>query len=372
MIKSFSACFMLLVVGTLFITTNSKCPVIYNDFFQQENSFQLCSSANIPGQFSNQTSSFYVTFGYLVTLYTETNFGGQNVGRYSLGAYNVPNDFFRQISSVRVSKIQDQNCVAFFTESEYQGDTFQLCSSGDIPSQWNGQVDSVIVPYGYAVKVYSETGYRGKTYNDPYTAGPHNVVGSLNSKVGSFIIFPVQNQDCITFYTGYNQQGRTFQMRLSRNVPIQWNNQASSFVVPSGYSVQLFEDNHYEGDVFGPYAEGTYNIQSNFKNELSSVLISQVLNPNCATFYTKYDQKGSSFQVCYSGYIPYSFQNEIILSFTVPSGYSATLYTDNQAIGAGHSPYTEGSYNLPREFGSLTKIEISPVQNPGCLIVQFL
>ena len=142
---------------------------------------------------------------------------------------------------------------------------------------------------------------------------------------------------CPTFYTNSNQQGNSFQLCSNGNVPAQYNDQVSSFTVPAGYSVTLYSDGNFGGQVFGPYTQGSYNVPANFNDQLSSAAVSQIQNPNCVTFYTDANQQGNFFQLCSSGNVPGQY-NDQVSSFVVPAGYSVTLYSDGGYGGQSVRP----------------------------------
>ena len=348
MTKNTSLSYLLLMVGCLFINVYSQCPTFYTDSNQQGNSFQLCSNGNVPGQYNDQVSSFTVPAGYSVTLYSDSNYGGQVYGPYTRGSYNVPANFNDQLSSVSVSRIQNPNCVTFYTDVDEQGDSFQLCSSGNIPGQYNDQVSSFVVPAGYSVTLYSDVGYGGQSAG-PYTQGLHNVPANFNDQLSSARISRVQAQNCPTFYTDANQQGNSFQLCSSGNVPGQYNDQVSSFTIPAGYSVTLYSNSGYGGQAVGPYTQGSYNVPANFNDQLSSVRVSRVQNRNCPTFYTDFNLKGNSFQLCSSGNVPAQW-NDQVSSFYVPRGYVVRLYADGNYKGKSVGPYSQGSYNVLLSF----------------------
>ena len=275
MTKSLSLSCFLLVLGCLLISAHSQCPTFYTDYNQQGNTFQLCSSGNVPGQYNDQASSLIVPAGYSVTLYSDSNYGGQTAGPYTQGSYNVPANFNDQLSSAKVSQALNPKCVTFYTDSNQQGNSFQLCSSGNVLSQYNDQASSLVVPAGLSVTLYSDSNYGGQTAG-PYTQGSYNLPANFNDQLSSVRISQALNPKCITFYTDSNQQGNVFQLCSSGDVPSQYNDQVSSFVVPSGYSVTLYQDYAYGGQAIGPYTQGTYNVPASFNDQLSSAKISQV------------------------------------------------------------------------------------------------
>ena len=85
-----------------YATAYYQCPTFWVDYNQKGGSFQMCRSGGVSSYYNNQASSFYVPPGYYVKLYQDYGYGGQSVGWYGQGYYNVPNYFNNQMSSVYV------------------------------------------------------------------------------------------------------------------------------------------------------------------------------------------------------------------------------------------------------------------------------
>ena len=290
-------------------TSSQACPTFYRNENQQGDSFQMCSSGDVPDGWNDQASSFYIPAGYLVILYIDSGYNGQNIGPFGQGSSNLPVNFDKQLSSVIVSQpqaqvqVSTQNCPTFYRNENQQGDSFQMCSSGDVPNGWNDEAMYFYVPSGYSVQLYQETALSGQDLHS-YTQGSYNVL--TNGQVSSIIVSSTQAPTCPTFYRDSNQQGDSFQMCSSGEVPDGWNDLATSFYVPSGYSVQLYQDSGFSGQI-GSYTQGSYNMPS--YGQLSSVTVSstqtqsqtQTSSLTCPTFYRDLNQQGDSFQLCSSG-----------------------------------------------------------------------
>ena len=273
-----------LIIGLfcLFATANSQCITFYADYNLGGDSFRLCSSGDVPANWNDQVSSFVVPGGYSVQLYQDYGYGGQVLGPYSAGTYNVPSSFNDQLSSAKIFKAQTQsqpskqNCLTFYEHKNLQGDSFQLCSSGDVPSDWNNEASSFIVPAGFTVYLYQYDNFEGDSLG-PYTQGTYNIPNSFDNRLTSVKIIKAQSQPadrkCPTFYRDVNQQGDSFQLCKSGNVPAEWNDQVSSFYVPRGFNVRLFEDANQRGDCEGLYGQGSHNVPADFNDQLSSVYI---------------------------------------------------------------------------------------------------
>ena len=352
-----------------------NCPTFYRNQNQQGDSFQMCSSGDVPDQWNDQASSFYVPSDYFVELYQDFGFSGENLGSYTKGSYNVPTN--GQLSSVAISSKLNQTrvCPVFFTYSNQQGDSFQMCSNGDVPFQWNDKVSSLYVPTGFTVLLYQDSGFGGFNFGS-YNQGSYNVPADYDNQLSSVIISqnqaPKQLSVCPTFYSDISQQGKSIQFCTSGNIPSELSNQVSSFYVPAGFAVQLFQGSDYGGQSIGSYVGGSYDVPNNFNDQVSSVKISQdqslnITIPlavqakplaqskpaarNCPRFYTGIDQGGDSFKLCSSGDIPRSY-NDQISSFYVPPGYYVRLYPKRKYGGRNFGTYTQGSYNVPSNFNN--------------------
>ena len=210
----------------------------------------------------------------------------------------------------------NSQCVTFYADYNLQGDSFQLCNSGNVPANWNDQVSSFVVPSGYSVLLYQDYGYGGQAVG-PYNRGTYNVPSDFNDQLSSVKIYGANpqpqpqpsRQNCPTFYDHKNLQGDSFQLCSSGDVPDEWNDQATSFVVPAGFTVYLYQYADFEGSSLGPYTQGTYNIPDSFNNRLTSARVNRDRQPqpsrrNCPIFYRDYDQQGDSFQLCNGGNVP--------------------------------------------------------------------
>ena len=259
-----------LLVGLLclFATVNSQCVTLYADYDQQGRSYKICSSGDMRDNWNDRVSSFVVAPGYTAQLYADYDYEGKAYGPYNAGSYNVPADFNDQLSSIRI--IAARRCPTFYGDYNQQGGSFQQCISGDVSDDWNDQVSSFVVPAGYTIQLYSDDAYGGKLYG-AYNAGSYNVPAEFNDQLSSIKVFAVRK--CPTFYGDYNQQGDSFQQCSSGNVPSNWNDQVSSFVVPAGYSIQLYADGGYGGKRYGSYTAGSYNVPAEFNDQLSSFKI---------------------------------------------------------------------------------------------------
>jgi|GEM_PF-5124579 len=85
--------------------------------------------------------------------------------------------------------------------------------------------------------------------------------------------FVLSQPVCPTFYADYDLEGASFQRCTGGDISDNWNDQVSSFVVPSGYKVYLYSGYDYGGKRIGLYSQGRYNVPRSFNDQLSSVSI---------------------------------------------------------------------------------------------------
>ena len=79
---------------------------------------------------------------------------------------------------------------------------------------------------------------------------------------------------CPTFYRHVDFQGDSFSLCGDSNVDLSnWNDQVSSFDVPPGFSVRLYEHINFQGKSYGPYGMGAYNVPSEFNDQMSSARV---------------------------------------------------------------------------------------------------
>ena len=210
-----------------------------------------------------------VPAGFSVILYEGKNYRGNLLGPYTEGTYNLPTNFNDQLSSYNITRVpQIENCPTFYADYSLKGDSFQLCSSGNVATSWNDRVSSFILPKGYKVQLYQNYDFKGSAIG-PYSSGTYNVPEGFNDQLSSVVITPL----CPTFYADYNQQGANFQLCSGGNVPDEWNDFVSSFYVPKGFYIRLYQDDGYGGSSYGPYGAGQYNVPTEFNDQLSSVSV---------------------------------------------------------------------------------------------------
>lgn len=275
---------LLIAALCLFAVANSQCVKFYEDYNFKGRSFSLCKNGDVPANWNDRVSSFIVPAGYSLNLYQNYGYGGKAFGPYAAGSYNVPASFNDQLSSIKISKVQPpkQSCAVFYEHKDLQGDSFQLCSSGNVPNNWDNQATSFSVPAGYSVYLYQHADFTGESLG-PYTQGKYNIPEYFNNRLTSAKLIlnqpkpqPQPVRRCPTFYTAASQKGESFQLCNGGNVPAKYNDQVSSFYVPRGYEVHLYKNYGLSGEYYGPYSEGSYSVPAFLRNQVSSVAVKKL------------------------------------------------------------------------------------------------
>ena len=207
----------------------------------------------VPDGWNDQVSSLYVPNGYTVLLYQDSGFGGVNFASYSQGSYNMPAGYDNQLSSVIIS--QSQSAVA--TTATATNTTAAVTATTTAPT----------------------TAPATAPANTNTTVA---VALPLNANIVATLVLPVNapaaqakpaDRKCPTFYRDIDQQGDSFVLCSSGNVPSSWDNQVSSFYVPPGYYVKLYPNRKYGGRNFGPIHRAFMMFPVIFNDQLSSVLM---------------------------------------------------------------------------------------------------
>jgi hypothetical protein len=174
------------------------------------------------------------------------------------------------------------------------------------------------------------------------------------------------SRGCLTFYLDTETGGDPFVLCNSANIPLEWNDQVSSIVVPSGWRATIYQDNDFSGESLDIF-EGTTNwgIDDPWNDKLSSV----VIYAGCPVLFQDYDLSGPSFVMCESGDVPVDWKNQVS-SIYVPSQWTVTVYQDFDYGFLGNSmdnavDISVGIWNAPDDqndmIASVTISEGCPV-----------
>jgi hypothetical protein len=219
-----------------------------------------------------------------------------------------------------------QGCLTLYQSYYGQpGDQLAMCTSGNLPTAWNDQVSSIVVPPGWRATLYKNYNNGGEALN--ISEGIWNASSAWNDQVSSIQIYP----GCPVFYSDYGFNGTSFVMCKSGNVSADFNDDVSSIYVPSRWKLTLYQDYNYHGPQLNVNS-GSWNASSSWNDKLSSVKVSG----GCPVFYSDFRLSGTSFVACSGGDVPADF-NDDISSILVPSGWKLTLYQDYGYRGASLS-----------------------------------
>jgi Peptidase inhibitor family I36 len=325
----------------------------------------------LPYNFNDQVSSIVIPSGYTVTLYEERNQAGRAVnlgaGRHNISGFN---DVTSSIVIKRASEDPNVNNgklgVEFFQDYDFGGQRLKVDSLGyyAMPSYFNDQVSSLIVPEGYEVTLYEDYNQAGRSIK--LGAGRHNI-SRFNDTVSSVVIKrsgepTTGNPDTsgkkeVQLYDDLNYRGDRIIVDKTGYYafPRYFDNRLSSVVVPKGLEVTLFE--HYDrGGRATILRAGRHNL-GDFNDIVSSMVVrnaDEVNNPGNepipgrreVQFYDDMSFRGDRIVVDKTGYFafPRYFDNRLS-SVIVPKGYEVTLF-ENYNQGGNSIVLRPGRHNL--------------------------
>ena len=269
-------------------------------------------------------SSVKVPVGLQVRAYIDDGFHGSSIIYRS----NTPNlgSFNDQISSFVVEAAE----ACFYSGAEYTGN--KLCvpvsDAVDILSMtptMNDEIESVKIPRGLIVKLYSDAGFQGRfTWISADTPN----LGEFNNVISSLIV-EYDNQVC--FYTDIDYRGLSYCARPGETHTVSQfgfetqNDVFSSVRVPHDVFVEAYVRYNYQG-MSRVYTRDVRNL-TDFSNTISSFLVSF---SGTACFYTEQNWNGDRFCAPYpdridiaSNFLPY---NDRFQSVIVPNDLQVKAY----------------------------------------------
>jgi hypothetical protein len=310
----------------------------------------------LPDYFNDRVSSIVVPNGYSITLYEDRNQAGRAVtlgsGRHNLDRFN---DLASSVLIRRVAEnpnVNEKPGVEFFSNYDFTGERLKVDTLGyyAMPSYFNDQVSSLIIPSGYEVTLYE--GYNQAGRSIKLGAGRHNV-SRFNDTISSVVIkqvsaenpTPIPGRREVQLFEDFDYRGDRLVVDRTGYfaIPRYFDNRLSSIVVPKGYEVTLYE--HYNrGGRSILLRAGRHNL-SGFNDTVSSLVVRDVQeasNPDDGTipgrrevqFYEDFDYRGDRLVVDRTGYyaVPRYFTRRIS-SVIVPKGYEVTVYTGYNQSG---------------------------------------
>ena len=344
------------------------CPTFYVADNTTGPAFELCSSENIPTGLSN-VSSLHINPGHTVSLYAGTNYTGEILGNYTYediiesGSFNLSANITTRIQSISISI----NCLRFYDDYNQTGTSFNMCLSNNVPNEWTNRVRSFTVPEGLNVELFFDNPDKYAVVLDTYETGSYNLPEDFTHRLRHLMISNTTrwNYPYVTFYSDRNGQGKSADIGHSRNMYYDWNNQISSFKVPQGYTLELYQGNDYLGKSIGPYTAGPYNVPSSFRGPINSAIL-QYEAPilTCPKFsmdigpyvhadsgpYAGYDYS----DVCSSGSISNPIYSQNYTYLKVPKGFKVQIYSEANYKGRSFGHYTQGTYKVPADINFAT------------------
>ena len=268
-----------------------------------------------------------------------------------------------------------QNYVTLYSDCNYRGASQSFKTGQYQLSQsriGGGNLSSFQVPAGMKLVIYtgSTAGQGNKTH---YTTDVSCLGRDWNDKTYSISVemdggvtqlpgnTPVNNQ-MATLYEDCNFRGRASSLsagyhdwnRLGIN-----NKQLSSFSLPQGWSITLYENSNYSGRNI-TYSSGVSCLSRDWNDRASSVLISSSGSNNSnnnntnnamVTLYSDCNYRGAakSLGAGYHRSYDLGIGNDQLSSIKVPYGWSITVYSDENFKGRSAS-YSGDVYCFNREW----------------------
>ncbi len=200
----------------------------------------------------------------------------------------------------------------------------------------------------------------------------------------TFAVPPVRAQEAaVELYKDYNFRGGVLRLDSPgyHALPRDFNDEVSSIIIPSGFTVTIYEDRNQAGRSV-KLGAGRHNV-SDFNDAISSLVIKRTeAAPNdyggkpVVELFEDYDFGGQRLRVDNLGYytVPGYF-NDRISSLIVPEGYEVTLY-ENYERGGRNIKLGAGRHNITRFNDTVSSLVINrvggdPNDNSGKSGVEF-
>ncbi|MDE1463345.1 beta/gamma crystallin-related protein [Spartinivicinus poritis] len=225
----------------------------------------------------------------------------------------------------------------------------------------NDDVSSLYVPYGYQVTLYEHDNFQGRAIT--LTGNDRCLVNNgFNDKVSSLIISKVRhapqpqqpyrpyNPNLVTAYQhckfkGYRSSLRPgyYNLQQLRQLGIK-NDDISSFSVPRGYEVTLYEHDNFKGRSITLQSSDKCLVNNGFNDKLSSLVVRKVsyswpiTSKPPATVYQHCNFDGYGVRLAPGHYNlrqlrGLGIRNDDLSSIRVPYGVSVTLYEHDNFRG---------------------------------------
>ncbi|MDD3079940.1 MAG: T9SS type A sorting domain-containing protein [Paludibacter sp.] len=319
----------------------------------------------------NSITSFDLTAGYRVVLYSDDNFSGSSAS-YTSGQGWL-GDLNDKTSSIKIYKYAADAVANFYNADNSQGDfvglplgTFTLSALKEYGINDNS-ITSFDLTAGYRVVLYSDDNFSGSSAS--YTSG-QGWLGDLNDKTSSIKIYRYSSNAITTFYSDINYGGLSVGLPLGTYTTAELasygiqNDDITSLKVNSGYKVIVYMDNNFSGTSVS-YTSDQSNVGTTYNDKISSVQMYKYSADAVASFYDSDNSQGTSTGLPTGLFTSaemnkYGIADNSITSFDLQSGYQITIYADDNFSGSSAS-YTAGQGWLYDLNDATSSIKIYPV-----------
>lgn len=277
----------------------------------------------IAGVTDNDASSVQVQEGYIVELYSETNFGGEVFILEENDANLVASDFNDMVSSIKIYAVAEPpgpSMATFFQDGAFGGTSWGLdigayadISQESIPLN---QISSVQVSDGYVVELYPELNFGGTPIT--LTSDTSDLVAlGIDDETESIKIFEeIVEPTVATLFQHVSYGGTSWELAVGEYPDITiagvTDNDASSVQVQEGYIVELYSETNFGGEVFILEESDANLVASNFNDQVSSVKIyalAEPPGPSMATLFQNGSYGGTSWGLGVGEYADLSLQS---------------------------------------------------------------
>jgi hypothetical protein len=159
-------------------------------------------------------------------------------------------------------------CITLYRDYGPSGDSFVMCSSGNVPPEWNDQVSAIVVPSGWRVVAYRDYDYGGDSV--PIGSGTWSAPAEWNDQISSVRI----RQGCPVFFQDFELRGASLVVCRSGDVPAAWNDQISSGYLPRGWRMTLYRDYGFGGPSIRAIAGG-WTAPPGWNDQVSSIRVTR-------------------------------------------------------------------------------------------------
>lgn len=222
-------------------------------------------------------SSLRIPSGWSVRLYEHANQGGSYVDLTSDVTELEYHSFNDKASSITVTGTMSSSAVTIYSNTSYGGVSQKLYPglyNTSALTIGNDTLSGVVVPSGWTVTLYENSNFSGSTY--ALTATDTNLIAEgWNDRASSIRVEgPASRTPVMIFkdasYKGAAQELWPGRYRDSGDLLI-GNNDLSSVIVPSGWTVWLMEETDCHGD-FRQYTSSQSTLGS-FNDETTCVVV---------------------------------------------------------------------------------------------------